>query len=110
MDPEDMGGTPAVMPTNSWWDLATQGIQSAEDIALARISGTRSSTGGAQASAPTNLPPGGGGVNPAAASVPGGIAASTRNAVTAITGSVTSVLPLIVIALVGAFVWKKFVR
>jgi hypothetical protein len=102
MDPEEMGGAPAVMPTNNWWDLASQAITSASDIAIARIdSGTRAAPTGVMLGT-TNRPPGGGGVNPQAAGTPGGFPFFSR--LQASPGAPVSMAPWIVPALVLAVI------
>src|SRR5258708_21136543 len=78
MDPTEVG-TPEVMPTNNWWDLASQSIQSVTDVALARVSGTVAAPRGNIATTNPNPPPGGFGINPQAAATPGGVPTGSRN-------------------------------
>jgi len=79
MTPADMGGTPAVMQSNSWWDLGSQAIKTAADIAMARISsGTRAAQSGVLPTNAQNIPPGMGGINFQAAATPGGQPTASR--------------------------------
>lgn len=74
MSPEDMGGVPAVMPSNDWWktasDLGGQILSTYENIQLARLNSGVAAPGGRISSNIKNLPPGGQGANPQA-NVPG---------------------------------------
>src|SRR5260221_2989551 len=109
MDPTEVG-TPEVMPTNNWWDLASQSIQSVTDVALARVSGTVAVPGGNIATTNPNPPPGGFGINPQAAATPGGVPTGSRNDIVAQVASSFGLSPAIVLALVVGFVIWKFVR
>ena len=66
-----MGGTPAVIPSNDWWKAAEMTIQAVTDYQLAKWKGVPAQ-GGPLSSNALNIPPGQQGLNPQAASTPGG--------------------------------------
>lgn len=58
MDPYDMGGVPAVMPTNDWWTGA-EALGSQALDAVAKVAVARAAPSGVVSSNPQNPPPGG---------------------------------------------------
>lgn len=98
MDPTDLGGTPAVIPSNNWWEnIGQQFVDTATSIAL-----TRAAPSGTIASSNPNPPPGGGGINPQAASTPGGAPSAFRVGSLNLSSLTSSGLGgLVVLALLG---------
>src|SRR5258707_438582 len=73
LTPAVMGGYPAVMSTNDWWNQRMQAIGTAADQALTRIANSVAAPGGVLSSNVKNYPPGQFGLNPSAAGVAGGV-------------------------------------
>jgi hypothetical protein len=76
MSPEDMGGVPAVMPSNDWWkaavDLGGRVLDTYENIQLAKTRSGVAAPSGVISSNARNYPPGRSGANPQAAGIAGG--------------------------------------
>lgn len=109
-DPEAMGGVPEVMPTNNWWDLASQAISTAGDVALARVAGTVAAPRGNIATTNPNPPPGGFGINPQAAATPGGVPTSSRNDIVSQVAASVGLSPSLVLLVIAGFLAWKFFR
>lgn len=73
MDPADLGGVPAVMPSNDWFaglkDFGTTLADDVTKVAIAKY--TPNTPSGTMSTAAKNPPPGGGGFSPQANAVPG---------------------------------------
>src|SRR5690349_10192366 len=114
LDPLDTGGAPAVMVGNNWWDLGSQTLGDVYNIELARIkagmAGANAAPGGViPNTSEKNIPPGSGGLFPSTASTPGGQPQAMRNfdaTLSGLTSSVGSMLPVLVLALVGLAIFK----
>jgi hypothetical protein len=108
MNPDDIGGSPATMPSNDWWTSLTTSLeQDAEELAQAAT--VRAATSGRIGGATPNYPPGQGGINPQAASVPGGVPALTRNLQSlGVPAQLTSGAGLLLLLGLGYLLLKKF--
>ena len=108
MNPDDIGGSPATMPSNDWWTSLTTSLE--QDVeAVAQAATVRAATSGRIGGSTPNYPPGAGGINPQAASVPGGTPAVTRALQTlGVPASLTSGTGLIVLAFAAWLLFKKF--
>src|SRR5712691_9959792 len=108
MSPEDTDGPPDVMPSNDWWSLGSQAIDSATKIAIARARQPAADSGYVSSN-PRNNPPGGGGLFPQNAATggagvtPGGAPRSGRMTADGDTLAIAGVpVSLIVVGLVVA--------
>src|SRR5712691_11513070 len=117
MSPEDTDGPPDVMPSNDWWSLGSQALDSATKIALARARQPAADTGYVSSN-PKNPPPGGAGLFPQAAATggasvtPGGAPRGPRTGqdgdiLIAGMSSSTLIVVLLVVVALGFFFLKR---